>query len=290
MAWLPRSEVLSYEELARIARICVERFGLRRHPDHGRRAHGPGPPAPAVRAAAAARGGPGDDHERGPAARAGPRPGRAGLRPGERLARHPPPRDVPGPDPPRRARPGPRRHRRGPRRRPRPGEDERRRDPGGQRPRGRGPRPLRARAGRRRAVHRVHAARRPRRLDDGPGRPVPGDPRADRRRLPAGGRHRAPAAHVEPAVRIRLPGRDRGRRGHRQRDGAVLRPLRPGPGHGRGQVPDLPVRPGGDRPAGGPARTAGPTTTSPGRSRRPSAPSGPGTGSGRSASSAPPAR
>ena len=28
MQWLPRSEVLSYEELARIARICVERWGF----------------------------------------------------------------------------------------------------------------------------------------------------------------------------------------------------------------------------------------------------------------------
>jgi cyclic pyranopterin phosphate synthase len=29
MEWLPRSEVLTYEELARIARVCVERFGFR---------------------------------------------------------------------------------------------------------------------------------------------------------------------------------------------------------------------------------------------------------------------
>jgi cyclic pyranopterin phosphate synthase len=28
MTWLPRSEVLTYEELARIARVCVERFGF----------------------------------------------------------------------------------------------------------------------------------------------------------------------------------------------------------------------------------------------------------------------
>jgi len=28
MAWLPRSEVLSYEEIARVARLCVERFGF----------------------------------------------------------------------------------------------------------------------------------------------------------------------------------------------------------------------------------------------------------------------
>src|SRR5689334_15872510 len=28
MQWLPRDELLSYEELARIARVCVERFGF----------------------------------------------------------------------------------------------------------------------------------------------------------------------------------------------------------------------------------------------------------------------
>jgi cyclic pyranopterin phosphate synthase len=28
MAWLPRTEVLTYEEIARIARVCVERFGF----------------------------------------------------------------------------------------------------------------------------------------------------------------------------------------------------------------------------------------------------------------------
>ena len=28
MVWLPRTEVLTYEEIARVARICVERFGV----------------------------------------------------------------------------------------------------------------------------------------------------------------------------------------------------------------------------------------------------------------------
>src|SRR6188474_2998212 len=28
MQWLPRNELLTYEELARIARVCVERFGF----------------------------------------------------------------------------------------------------------------------------------------------------------------------------------------------------------------------------------------------------------------------
>ncbi len=28
MKWLPRDELLSYEELTRVARVCVERFGF----------------------------------------------------------------------------------------------------------------------------------------------------------------------------------------------------------------------------------------------------------------------
>jgi cyclic pyranopterin phosphate synthase len=28
MTWLPRSDVLSFEEIERIARVCVERFGF----------------------------------------------------------------------------------------------------------------------------------------------------------------------------------------------------------------------------------------------------------------------
>ncbi|HUR24010.1 MAG TPA: radical SAM protein, partial [Acidimicrobiales bacterium] len=28
LAWLPRSEILTYEEIERIARVCVERFGF----------------------------------------------------------------------------------------------------------------------------------------------------------------------------------------------------------------------------------------------------------------------
>ena len=28
MAWLPRTEVLTYEEIARVARVCVERYGF----------------------------------------------------------------------------------------------------------------------------------------------------------------------------------------------------------------------------------------------------------------------
>jgi cyclic pyranopterin phosphate synthase len=31
MKWLPREELLSFEELERVARVCVERFGFARH-------------------------------------------------------------------------------------------------------------------------------------------------------------------------------------------------------------------------------------------------------------------
>lgn len=77
------------------------------------------------------------------------------------------------------------------------------------------------------------------------------------------------------------------RRGDRQRHRAVLRELRPGPDHGRGQVPDLPPLAGGDGPAGHDPGPAALMTTSPGPSRGPSAPSGPATGSAGSRSCAP---
>ena len=61
-------------------------------------------------------------------------------------------------------------HRRRARGRPRPGEGQRRGHAGRERRRDRRLRPLRPRAGRRRALHRVHAARRRRALDRRPGR------------------------------------------------------------------------------------------------------------------------
>ena len=60
--------------------------------------------------------------------------------------------------------------------------------------------------GRRRALHRVHAARRRRRLERRPGRPGGGDPRADQRGVPARGPPQQGASsheHIEPAERFR---------------------------------------------------------------------------------------
>ena len=36
MTWLPRSEVLTFEEFERLARLMVERYGVDRHPPHRR--------------------------------------------------------------------------------------------------------------------------------------------------------------------------------------------------------------------------------------------------------------
>ena len=69
MQWLPRSEVLTFEEIERLARIFVERFGVDEHPPDRWRADRAGPPAGAGRQARrtahrrrADR--PGDDHQR----------------------------------------------------------------------------------------------------------------------------------------------------------------------------------------------------------------------------------
>jgi hypothetical protein len=50
MKWVPRSEVLTFEEIERLARLFVERFDVDRHPPHRRRAHGAGAPSGAGRA------------------------------------------------------------------------------------------------------------------------------------------------------------------------------------------------------------------------------------------------
>ena len=78
----------------------------------------------------------------------------------QRLARLAAARGLPRAHPPRRPRPGARRDRRRARRRARPGEGQLRGHPRRQRRRGRRPRRVRAGAGRRRALHRVHAPRR----------------------------------------------------------------------------------------------------------------------------------
>ena len=106
MQWLARSELLTYEELARVARVCVERWGFDGDPDHRWRADGPGPPPPPVRAARVRSGVdlamttngvrlPELAHDLAA----------AGLRRVNISLDTPPPRDVPGADPPRRARP-----------------------------------------------------------------------------------------------------------------------------------------------------------------------------------------
>ena len=161
MQWLPRSELLTYEELARVARVCVERWGF-----DGIRITGG---EPTVRAhlprlfelLAPARRRSGDDHERGPAAGARPRSRGRGPAAGQRLARHAS---------------GPRRSARSPVATSSTasspgidaaldaglvtGEDQLRRDPRRQRRRGRRPRRVRSGPWSRGALHRVHAARR----------------------------------------------------------------------------------------------------------------------------------
>jgi GTP 3',8-cyclase len=42
--WLPRDEVLTFEEIERIARLLVAAVRVRQHPPHRRRAHGAGRP------------------------------------------------------------------------------------------------------------------------------------------------------------------------------------------------------------------------------------------------------
>ena len=46
MQWLPRDELLTFEEQARIVRVCVERFGFESVRITGGEPHGAGPPAP----------------------------------------------------------------------------------------------------------------------------------------------------------------------------------------------------------------------------------------------------
>ena len=92
---------------------------------------------------------------------------------------------------------------------------------------------------RRGALHRVHAARRQRRLGRRRGRQPGRDRRRHRRRYPL---EPVPARGAAPADRWRyLDGAGRRRRDP-ERHQAVLRRLRPGAPHRRGPVPHLPVR------------------------------------------------
>src|SRR5258708_36054884 len=75
MQWLPREELLTYEEQARIARVCVERFGFG-DPHHRRGADAARPSPPTDRHALAPRGRHRAHPQRGGAARDVARPPR----------------------------------------------------------------------------------------------------------------------------------------------------------------------------------------------------------------------
>ena len=160
MEWLPRDELLTFEEIERVARVCVERFGF-----DGIRLTGGEPTVrahlPVLVEKLAALGVDLAMTTNGATLRLLAHDLRAaGLQ-----------RVNISLDSLRRDRfveltrrdelaSGARRHRRRPRRRLRPGEGQRRADAGRQRRRGRRLRHLRARAGRAAPLHRVHAARR----------------------------------------------------------------------------------------------------------------------------------
>ena len=276
----PVEDLLTFEEIEpRRPACCVERFGVRRHPPHRRRADRAGPPrrcsvgrrwpplgpstwpspptAPPCASLA-------DDLRRRRAA-AGSTSRLDSLR-RDRFA---------GDHPARRAGPGARRHRRRPRRRLRPGQGQR-----GACMRGVNDDEIvdfaafgRER-GRRGALHRVHAARRQRRVDRRPAwsARTRSSPRIDA----AFPLEPVPARGSAPGRPLPLPRRRRRGRRDRQRHPAVLRLLRPGPPHRRRPAPHLPVRHRRDRPAGAAARGARPTTTWPppieAARRRPSGP------------------
>jgi hypothetical protein len=128
-----------------------------------------------------------------------------------------------------------------------------------------------------RALHRVHAPRR-RRPGPRPGRGA--RPRSSSASVRSSRSSRSAGLEPRPSgsATSTVAGRDRG---HRQRDRAVLRVLRPGPAHRRGPAPQLPVRPRRVRPAGPAARGADDDELA-AALEAPSAPSGPATASARS--------
>ena len=199
MQWLPREDILTFEEIERLARVCVERFGVDGlAPDRGR-AHGAGPPARAGRQAGPPAGArrrsfplcrpqarPVHHDERGHVPAAGARAARRGPGSGEHLAGHAQGRSLRRDDPAGRAAPRARRHRRRAGGGLRSGEGQRRGPAGRQRRRDRRSGRLRPGQRRRGSLHRVHAPGRQRALgvlDRGqPGR----DRGGHRRRPPAG--------------------------------------------------------------------------------------------------------
>ena len=131
--------------------------------------------------------------------------------------------------------------------RPHPDQDQLRRDRRHERRRGRRLRAVGARDRLRGAVHRVHAARRPARLGAAEGRPGRhGSSERSTRRTRS-----SPTAHgAEPATSYRFADGDPGRhRRDRERHRAVLRHVQPPAADGGGAGPQLPVRARGDRPA-----------------------------------------
>ena len=199
LAWLPKHEILTFEELTRLLGLFVHRLGDPLGQGHRWRAHRPGrsahadPDVPRGRA----RDRPVDDHERraarpsrGTARRGGPRPrdGLAGL-----AAAAP----VRGDDPSRRARPGARRHRGRRGGRAGPDQDQLRRDRRDQRRRGRRPRALVEGARLHGPVHRVHAARRAARVGA----------REGRSRRPGSSRRSTPSTRSSPRAPTPSPRR-----------------------------------------------------------------------------------
>ncbi len=242
MKWLPREELLTYEELTRVARVCVERFGFESIRITGGeptvRAHLP----VLVRRLADLGDRSGHDDEWGHPGPPGGRPGPGRAAPDQHLVRLAASRTASRPSPVvtlstpswqgiDAAVDGRPRSRQGELRSG--ARCQRRRDPGLRR--------LRPRQGCRGQVHRVDATRRRRSVDVRPGRAGVGGGRDHRYRLAPGDPRRrqsegSRSCRVVPVCRRARPGR-----GHRQCHPAVLRVVRPDPAHGRGATPQLPV-------------------------------------------------
>ena len=253
--FLERAELLTFEEIERLARIfCRRARGDEDPPDRRRAACAPrgGAARRDARGDPRARG-PGHDHEplgagqegAGAQGRRAAPDHRQPRQPGQRGVRRDQRRRLPG-----RARAGGDRGRR--RRGARADEDQH----GCQARRQRGQRsadgPPLPRQWPHRALHRVRGRRPHQRLADGRRRAGGGDRRDDRRRAAA----RAGRAELPRGGRraLALPGRQRRDRRRRLGDAAVLRRLHARPDVGRGQAVHLPVRRQGPRPARAAAR------------------------------------
>ena len=132
-----------------------------------------------------------------------------------------------------------------------PDQGQRRRAQGLHRGRGRALRRLRPPHALRRALHRVHAARRRPLVERRQGAAQRGDPAPDQRGPSARGRRPRAPRHLAALALRRRAGRDRL---HLPRLRAVLRRLQPHPPDRRGDAPDLPLLAQRDRPARADAR------------------------------------